>query len=455
MVTRVVPASKSLAFVPATAACPRCGALVNMCEVRSRSYRSAELHRPTAYDVEFSCFICPEHPAGERWFTALPAELAGPARYTEASRGLVLSLVVHHKMSMHQAAEFARTHFHLVDFHPSTAMRWMRAGCPTSEELDARVRELAARFSGQLAVDEVYEGRRALIKATDPLVGVEIAYEFVEGPVDEQVMTAFFGRLRAAGIIPEVVNTDGAAFYPKAIAAIWPEAQHQSCVFHFLVNWTKAAMKALWHCHRLMPEPKKRAAGRPKKRGRPRADAVKKANRDLVRKARFLFTKRDENLTADERAQLEKAISKYAALRNLRDLVLAVYALFGPEVSTPEEARARRAAILSEYRFGLPFLKPLLDALRDDTVFERLIVSLQYENAERTTNHVERQNREFRKRMKSHYRMRTHRSRHALLAQMLFLPRRAPLRHPAGQQRLQPRCPTPTAPTTMEVHPLN
>lgn len=449
MIAHPPSSGKLLSFTPESAPCPRCGATTFRNEVRERILGAADLHGPVEYRVEFSCFICPDHPPGERWFTALPADLSDAHRYTVPTRVLVMSLVVEHKMSFQHAAAFAKTHLH-VPVVPATVMRWLRAGCPTAEERAERERALLARFSGQLAVDEVYSGGQALLKATDPLLGDEIAYEFVHGSVNEKVIAAFFQRLKDRGFDPLIVTTDGAAIYPPAIAAVWPRAQHQGCVFHFLQGWTKRAMRAVWHCHALMPAPKNRGPGRPKKHGRPRMDAAKRRNKDLVRKSRHLFLKRPENLTEEEEGRLRQAIGLYAALGTLRELVVAVYDLFGPQVQEPDEARRRRREILENKRFRLPFLEPLLNALEDEVVFERLIVALRYENAERTTNHVERQNREYRKRQKSHYRLRTRRSEDALLARMLFLPRKPPSRHPTGAQKLVPRRP-PTAAFAPEV----
>ncbi|MEQ1788610.1 MAG: transposase, partial [Acidimicrobiales bacterium] len=408
------------------------------------------LHATTDYVVRFSCFICPDHPPRERWFTALPADLATRSHYTVPTQALVLSLVVAHKMSLVHAADFGRTHFHLDGLTPSTVMRWLRDGCPTDEMLAERERALVERFSGQLAFDEVYSGGKALLKATDPIVGVEVAYEFVDGPVDHAAIVAFFRRLETRGFQPQIVVTDGASVYPAAIAEVWPKAKHQSCVFHFLQTWTKLAMKAFWHCYGLMPTPEARGPGRPKKRGRRRMDKLKLDNRDIVRRARYLFLTRPENLTEEQEGRMRAAIQLYPALGTLRELVLAVYGLFGPDVRDVDTARARRAAILSEYKFGLPFLEPLLRQLRDEAVFDKLIVALAYENAERTTNHVERQNREYRKRQKSHYRLRTRRSEDALLGFLLFLPRAAPRKHPVGRQKLERRLPPP-ATTNSEV----
>ena len=51
--------------------------------------------------------------------------------------------------------------------------------------------------------------------------------------------------------------------------------------------------------------------------------------------------------------------------------------------------------------------KQVVRRLADDDLFRRLTAYLDFENAEKTSNHVERENREFRKRQKSHYRLRS------------------------------------------------
>lgn len=45
--------------------------------------------------------------------------------------------------------------------------------------------------------------------------------------------------------------------------------------------------------------------------------------------------------------------------------------------------------------------------LADDDLFHRLTRYLDFEGAKKTSDHVERENREFRKRQKSHYRLRS------------------------------------------------
>jgi hypothetical protein len=347
---------------------------------------SANCHEPIRLVVEFSCFICPDHDEGERWFVALPTDLATNGRYTLSTRSAVVALVVEHKMSFEQAADLARKRFHLLNLDASTIQRWMRADVPDAHTLGSYEREVVARFSGQLAVDELYDDGLAIIKATDPLTGLEIGYEVVEGSVDRAVIIRFFRRLKAMGIEPEVVVTDGAKFYPDAIATVWPNARHQSCLFHFIKGWLTKAMKAFWSCWRTLPAPKKRGRGRPKKRGRPREDKRKRRHRDLVRRARYLVFKRPERLTDDEQTRLHQALEICPPLRELYRLVSALYAIFGPDVIDPDTARERRSKLLDDpdFRDNEAFAT-LLAALADDVLFQRLIVYLDYENASNRT----------------------------------------------------------------------
>ncbi len=64
-----------------------------------------------------------------------------------------------------------------------------------------------------------------------------------------------------------------------------------------------------------------------------------------------------------------------------------------------------------------------LGHLKDDDLFARLTRYLAFENAEKTSNHVERENREYRKRQKGCYRLRSLRSIRALASLLRDRPR--------------------------------
>jgi hypothetical protein len=238
------------------------------------------------------------------------------------------------------------------------------------------------------------------------------------------------------------VVTDGSDLYPEAIAKVWPGAEHQRCVFHFLMQVNKDLAKVFWALFATMPEPKKRERGRPKKRGRPREDKSKRENRKKVKKARFLIFKREtqpgekDRWTDKERAALAEALMLCPGLRVLRRLVQQLHQLFGPTTDSHELAERRRRELLDDPVFAeLPKVSLALDRLRDDDLFTRLTRYLDFENAEKTSNHVERENREYRKRQKGHYRLR---SRCSICALLNLLTIRKPVPSQPRKLKLKP-----------------
>jgi transcriptional regulator with XRE-family HTH domain len=98
----------------------------------------------------------------------------------------------------------------------------------------------------------------------DRLVG----YQLVQGTVDQATMDGFLRRLRAAGISPAQVITDGAALYPSLLAEVWPTAAQQLCLFHESRRVTTAVNDVVKAVRRRLPTPP--PATRPTLGGRPR-----------------------------------------------------------------------------------------------------------------------------------------------------------------------------------------
>lgn len=413
---------RSLIVAPDLAQCPRCGAWSPRNEIRSRHYWEGNLDQTTIMEIIGGCYLCPSCPPGERWFTVLPQQYQTPRQYELASQVIIVDMVRRYKMSLEGAAQFGREVLHLTALNATTVMDWMR---DAGDSVDVRsYREHAAQaFSGQMALDEVYDGGWYQLKATDPLNNLELLWEMGEGSPCEEDIRRFLLRLKAMGFSPKLVVTDGSNLYPKVLAEVWPEAGHQRCVFHFLMQVNKLLGEVFWQLYQTMPKPPKRKRGRPKKRGRPREDKGKRENRRKVRKVRFLMFKRapqpDETSnrwTDKEFATLEEGLSLCPCLRVLRRLVVQLHELFGKTTDSHELAQQRRQAILDDPEFpALPGISGCLSYLRDEELFTRLTRHLDFENAEKTSNHVERENREFRKRQKSHYRLRSLWSIFALL----------------------------------------
>ena len=410
-------------------------------EVRQLTRWAASLEGPRQESVLVGCYICPDCPPGERWFRLQPPGFEGWRKYTTSSIRTVLRLVTSFKMPFDGAAGLGREVLHLPELHETTVLRWYREA---GDEVDynSHLQRMAEVFSGELALDEVYDGDYYVIKATDPINNLEISSWIGDGSPTAEDVRAILLELREAGFHPLLVVTDGSTLYPRVIREVWPDAEHQLCVFHFIMGTLKKLARVFWAAYNTMPTPKKRKRGRPKKRGRPRLDKRKRADRKKVRSVRYLIFKRggtDTNgkplLSDNEQRALDEALRLCPALVGLRRFVEALFELFGPTTTSHELAQERRQAILDDQAFvELSGLEPVLKDLRDDELFARLTRYLSFENADKTSNHVERENREFRRRQRSHYRLRSIESLCAFINLLLV---RRPV--PTKPQRLRRR----------------
>jgi len=310
----------------------------------------------------------------------LPPAYRTSGQYSLTGRALIVDLVRSYRMTAESAAAFGRERLHLSFLDPTTVVDWLRADGESVDQ-ETRLEQAREAFSGQLSLDEMYDGGWYHLKATDPLNGIEIAWEMERGSPTKDDIRNFLMRLKKAGFEPQLISTDGSDLYPEVIAEVWPGAKHQRCVFHFVMQVNKDLGKAFWAVYETMPKPPKRKRGRPKKRGRKRQDKVKRKNRLTVREARWLFLKREDRLSEDAQRALDEAIALCPKLGVLRRFVVQFHELFGPTTDSHELAEQRRQAILNDPEFiGLAALSKPMERLRDDDLFERLTRYLDFEN---------------------------------------------------------------------------
>jgi len=402
-------------LAPSLAPCPRCRTWVSRHEVRTRWFWTADLHHPTVSKVDFAAFVCPACPPRQRFFHLLPPAFQTDDQYDVDTRVRIVQLVIEHALNFERAAAIGRQTFHLLKLHASTVLRWVRDyGNQQALHIRAWQTRALENFSGQIAVDELYDGPYYILRAVDPLNDTELDWFIGEGSPDKEDIRAFLAGLKNLGFEPEVVATDGSTLYPEVIKTLWPDAKHQRCVFHFLMAVNLLLGTAFWAAYKTMPTPPKRKAGRPRKRGRKRLDKQKKENRRTVRAVRYLFLKR--RLSDDERALLDAAIALCEPLGELRRFVEALHALFGPRTQGRQAALDVRDVLLADEDFAaIEALAPILKQLTDDGLFDKLIAYQDWENAAKTSNAPERKNREHRRRQKRHYRVRSFRTLVCLL----------------------------------------
>jgi hypothetical protein len=230
-----------------------------------------------------------------------------------------------------------------------------------------------------------------------------VAFALV-GKDDQDHMRRYLKNLKNWGLNPGVVVTDGSNLYPTVLGELWPDADHQLCVFPVIKGINKLILDAVRRLRTAMNRRGK--AGRKKRRGRKGAKSKAAAARrgtTVKEKAHFVFqrrhliVKRRENLTEAERDDSTRMPEYLPELATLRRFADRIYWLF----DTPKDfhqAGCRRAAVVRDPACrAVPELVKAMEQI-DEEKFAKLMAYLNNPASRRvrTNNHVERTNRMFR-----------------------------------------------------------
>jgi transposase-like protein len=399
---------------PKKAPCPKCGKFGTRKRklpprtVRTVMYKTVAFLEITCGEYQARCDCCTT-------FRNTPEQVLPRALYDNKVRDLVLERLLDDGMNVEQTLESLRREF-LLELSTGFVYDVLR---DHARQLDMAVhrRQVLALFSGTLCVDELHLGRFTLLLATDPIADLPVAFALVDAN-DQGHMRRFLQNLKNWGLAPKVVVTDGSNLYPAVLVELWPEADHQLCVFHVIKDINKLVLDAVRRMRTTMSRRGK--AGRKKKRGRKGAKSKAAAARrgmtvkekaHFVFKHRHLIVKRRENLTEAERDDLVRMLEYLPALATLRRFADRIYWLF----DTPKDlhqAGCRRAAIVRDATFqAVPELAKALQQL-DEEKFPKLMAYLANPAGQRvrTNNHVERTNRMFRFLEKVRYKWRRRRA---------------------------------------------
>jgi hypothetical protein len=398
---------------PKKAPCPECGKRgprkrTVTRTVRTVAYKAVAYLEVTYGEYQARCECCTT-------FRNTPEGVLPKAKYDNKVRDLVLDRVLKDGMSIERTLESLRREF-LLDLSSGFVYGVLR-DFAASLDMAGHRRTVLEHFSGTLCVDELHLGRFTLLLATDPLADLPVAFALVACN-DRPHMRRFLGNLKTWGLAPDVVVTDGSNLYPGVLAELWPDADHQLCVFHVIKDINKLVLDAVRRSRAAMS--RRGRAGRKKKRGRKGAKAKARAARrgltikekaHFVFKHRHLIVKRRENLTESERNDLTRMLEYLPVLATLRRFADRIYWLF----DTPKDAQqagCRRAAVVRDPRFrAVPELAKALEQL-DGEKFAKLMAYLKnpVSRRVRTNNHVERTNRMFRFFEKVRYKWRRRRT---------------------------------------------
>lgn len=382
---------------PKKAPCPKCG----KCGRRKRKLPPRLVRTVAFKKIAYLEMTCAEYQAECDCCTTFRSSVEGVlprAQYDNKVRELVLDRILKDCMNIEQTIESLRREFHL-DLSTGFIYDVLRDQTQKLDMAEHR-RRVLEQFSGTLCVDELHLGSFTLLLATDPLSDLPVAFALVASN-DQDHMLRFLKNLKNWGMMPRVVITDDSNLYPAVLAELWPDAEHQLCVFHIIKNINKLVLDAVRRLRTAMNRRGKR--GRKKKRGRKNKKARAAAKRrgltvkekaHFVFKHRHLIVKRRENMTEADRDNLRQMLEYLPELSTLRRFADRIYWLF----DTPKDchqAGCRRSVILRDPEFqSVPELVRAMEQL-DDEKFRKLTAYLNNPASQRvrTNNHVERTNR--------------------------------------------------------------
>jgi transposase-like protein len=398
---------------PKKAPCPKCGKRGRRKRTVTRRVRTVAYKAVAYLEITYGEYAA--RCECSTTFRNTHEDVLPRAAYDNKVRDLVLDRILKDGMSVERTLQSLEREF-LLDLSPGFVYDVLRDRVAQLDLAEHR-REVLEQFSGTLCVDELHLGRFTLLLATDPLSDLPVAFALV-GANDQEHMRRFLKNLKTWGLNPEVVVTDGSNLYPAVLAELWPDADHQLCVFHVIKDINKLILDAVRRMRTAMGRRGK--AGRKKKRGRKGAKtkaAAKRRGPTVKEKAHFVFkrrhliVKRREDLNEEERDDLARMVGYLPELATLRRFADRIYWVF----DTPKDlhqASCRRSALRRDPGFqAVPELAKAMKQL-DDEKFPKLMAYLKnpVSRRVRTNNHVERTNRMFRFLEKVRYKWRGRRT---------------------------------------------
>ena len=392
--------------------CPQCDKKGKRKRVIERSVKHiGPMHRPSMIQAKVCvyrarCACC-------KFFQAAIPGVPYQGHYSFAVREAVANSVIRDRMPYRLVIE-KMLEDHCLDLSLGYVHRcflWAHKQI----DMEAHWQFVLNNFSGVLCIDEVHDSGRTILFATDPLNDFTVSFKLVKKN-DQIHMDAFLQSLKDRGIEVVVAITDGSPLYKNCLQSWWQDCQHQLCIFHVFKEVNKLILGGV----RAIKNQIKRQGnkGRKRRRGRPtkkaqqqrqdKKEMTKKEQATFIWEHQYLIVKKPENLTDQDKQDLALMLELAPQLKLFRLFNHQFYRLFEKGISK-QTARLRRTLMINNLDYQAnPFLAKALKKLKKEA-FEKMITFLEWENVDRTNNHVERNNRCFRMMQKTRYkRRRTH-----------------------------------------------
>lgn len=399
-------------------ACPGCGKKGRRRRIRTRKVRSLCYQQILWLEIHYGeyiakCDCC-------KSFHSHPPSVDLKAKYDRQVRQAVIDRILQDKLNL-SAVQASMQRDFLVKLSSGYIYAALEYAIRQFDGNEFR-QQVLQDFSGVLCIDEIHLGRRVLLLASDPIADNPVACALVSRN-DAAHMVRFMRNLKNHGFSPHTVVSDRSHLYPPAIESVWPEAQHQLCVFHVIAELNKLVLDAARQVRReLKPKQIKKGRGRPSRKQQAKARRLKeqRAKADMLFRNRHVLVRKRSKMTTRQKQFLDELTSLSPVLATLRSFTDDVQALFSVRRSKDQAWRIWRRMRRSAKYLGAPSLAKALEVLSKANT-EKLLVYLDEPFANRTktrtNNHVERCNRKLRYLEKVRYKWRRSRTiiRHVLL----------------------------------------
>ncbi len=188
--------------------CDRCQQPAHRIGTATRTAIDVDLDAPVLLAVTISVHRCA---ACCHTFRAQPPFLRPDAIYSNRVVTAAVRAVFQDGMAVRRVATRLARDFWV---RPSEGMirRWCKEYSASLDFATDYLPWVVGEFSGILCVDEVYQGQLAVLLAVDPAAPEGdrlVGYQLFRGSVDQEEVATFLAGLRAAGIDPAEVITDG------------------------------------------------------------------------------------------------------------------------------------------------------------------------------------------------------------------------------------------------------
>jgi hypothetical protein len=380
---------------------------------KTRTVKTADLYNEKQIIYHIGQYKYKDEAANKfKYITEKIPNVTGKRTYDNFSIEKITRQVIEHNLTISSASKLAKSQFNLP---VSTYAIWDWLGIMeiNGDDYNYVEKKMIEQTSEHYSVDEVYDNGDGIIIITDPIKDTIVHTSLIDGSVKTADIIESFTELKTKldgeNKTAESITRDGSHLYVNSLFEVFPFVSLQICIFHLIKNLLKYFMD--WQRDIRANIGNKDTAND--------LDLNGKSIKQYLFQKRNLFVKK--YLNGEERKIVKSIIRFEPTFYDVRLQFLRLMRVFYA-ISLKEAFFRFNSFVTDEVVLKhLPkVVKILLKYNTKDELFTYLCYSQSIYKSIRTSNHTERVNRSFRKKQKSHYRIRRKDRREKMLKFMKY-----------------------------------